>query len=107
MTDSWNAEQSREIYAVEHWGEGYFDVGATGNVIVYPTRNPGQGAIDLVEIAQAVRAEGLSLPVLVRFIDILRDRVACLNQAFALARREYDYRGQYTPVYPIKVNQQR
>ena len=107
MTDSWNAEQSREIYAVEHWGEGYFDVGATGNVIVYPTRNPGQGAIDLVEIAQAVRAEGLSLPVLVRFIDILRDRVACLNGAFALARREYDYRGQYTPVYPIKVNQQR
>ena len=107
MTDSWNAELSREIYAVEHWGEGYFDVGATGNVIVYPTRNPGQGAIDLVEIAQAVRAEGLSLPVLVRFIDILRDRVACLNQAFALARREYDYRGQYTPVYPIKVNQQR
>ena len=107
MTDSWNAEQSREIYAVEHWGEGYFDVGATGNVVVYPTRDPEQGAIDLVEIAQAVRAEGLSLPVLVRFIDILRDRVACLNQAFALARREYDYRGQYTPVYPIKVNQQR
>ncbi len=47
------------------------------------------------------------MPVLVRFIDILRDRVACLNQAFTLARREYGYRGQYTPVYPIKVNQQR
>jgi len=107
MTDSWNAELSREIYAVEHWGEGYFDVGEAGNVIVRPTRHPGQGAIDLLELAQAVRAEGLSLPVLVRFIDILRDRVARLNQAFALARREYDYRGQYTPVYPIKVNQQR
>jgi arginine decarboxylase len=107
MTDSWNAELSREIYAVEHWGEGYFDVGEAGNVIVRPTRHPEQGAIDLLEIAQAVRAEGLSLPVLVRFIDILRDRVACLNQAFALARREYGYRGQYTPVYPIKVNQQR
>lgn len=107
MTDSWNAELSREIYAVEHWGEGYFDVGEAGNVIVRPTRHPEQGAIDLLEIAQAVRAEGLSLPVLVRFIDILRDRVACLNQAFELARREYGYRGQYTPVYPIKVNQQR
>jgi len=107
MTDSWNAELSREIYAVEHWGEGYFDVGKAGNVIVSPTRHPGQGAIDLLELAQAVRAEGLSLPVLVRFIDILRDRVTCLNQAFELARREYGYRGQYTPVYPIKVNQQR
>ena len=107
MTDSWNAELSREIYAVEHWGEGYFDVGEAGNVIVSPTRDPGQGAIDLLKLAQAVREEGLSLPVLVRFIDILRDRVTCLNQAFELARREYGYRGQYTPVYPIKVNQQR
>jgi len=107
MTDSWSAEQSREIYAVEHWGEGYFDVGEAGNVIVCPTRHPGQGGIDLLELARAVRAEGLSLPVLVRFIDILRDRVTCLNQAFELARREYGYRGQYTPVYPIKVNQQR
>ena len=43
MTDSWNAELSREIYAVEHWGEGYFNVGAAGNVIVCPTRDPAQG----------------------------------------------------------------
>jgi len=107
MTECWSAELSREVYSVEHWGEGYFDVGKKGNVIVHPTRNPLQGGVDLVEIAQSARAEGLSLPVLVRFIDILRDRVARLNQAFETSRREYGYKGHYTPVYPIKVNQQR
>ncbi len=107
MTTCWNAAQSRDIYGIEHWGEGYFDINDRGNVVVHPARDVQAGAVDLIEVVQSVRQEGLSLPVLVRFTDILRDRIVRLNTAFADARQEYDYRGHYTPVYPIKVNQQR
>jgi arginine decarboxylase len=104
---SWSLEQAVDTYAIEHWGEGYFGINDEGHVVVRPTKNPVQGTVDLFEIAQAVRQEGLSLPVLVRFTDILRDRVGLLHKAFEKARHEHDYRGSYTPVYPIKVNQQR
>ncbi len=104
---NWSPDQSREIYAIEHWGEGYFDISDQGHVVVYPTKHPEAGAIDLFEVARAIRREGLSLPVLVRFTDILGDRVRLLTEAFDRARSEHGYQGIYTPVYPIKVNQQR
>jgi arginine decarboxylase len=104
---SWSLEQAVDTYAIEHWGEGYFGINDEGHVVVRPTKDPAHGTVDLYEIAQAVRQEGLSLPVLVRFTDILRDRVSLLHKAFEKARHEHDYQGAYTPVYPIKVNQQR
>lgn len=104
---SWSLEQAVDTYAIEHWGEGYFGINDEGHVVVRPTKDPAHGTVDLYEIAQAVRQEGLSLPVLVRFTDILRDRVSLLHKAFEKARHEHDYQGTYTPVYPIKVNQQR
>ncbi|WP_026611838.1 biosynthetic arginine decarboxylase [Methylocaldum szegediense] len=104
---SWSLEQAVDTYAIEHWGEGYFGINDEGHVVVWPTKDPAQGSVDLFEIAHAVRQEGLSLPVLVRFTDILRDRVNLLHKAFEKARHEHDYGGSYTPVYPIKVNQQR
>ena len=107
MTTGWHSGLSRDIYGIEHWGEGYFDIDAQGHVIVRPTREGSHGVVDLVALAQSVRREGLSLPVLVRFTDILCDRVERLTTSFAAARREYAYQGCYTPVYPIKVNQQR
>jgi arginine decarboxylase len=103
---TWNIQHARETYAVEHWGEGYFDINGLGHAVVYPNKNPAQGAVDLVEVAGAIHQEGLSLPVLVRFTDILGDRVRLLREAFDKARQEQDYQGRYTPVYPIKVNQQ-
>ena len=107
MTARWNTELSREIYAIEHWSEGYFDIHPGGHVVVHPARDPDKGAVDLVEVVGSVRQEGLSLPILVRFTDILRHRITRLNEAFDKARTDMDYQGRYTPVYPIKVNQQR
>lgn len=104
---NWSPAQSRETYAIEHWGEGYFDINGQGHVVVYPNKDPETGAVDLFDVADAVRREGLSLPVLVRFTDILGDRVRLLREAFDRARADLDYDGVYTPVYPIKVNQQR
>lgn len=104
---AWTIQQAQDVYGIEHWGDGYFDINPAGRVVAYPTRNAADGSVDLFELAQRVRAEGLSWPVLLRFKDILRDRAQQLRTAFDQARGEYAYQGRYTPVYPIKVNQQR
>lgn len=104
---TWNLTQARDTYGIDHWGDGYFDIGDNGNVVVKPTRNPEHGQADLHGIAHELRQEGLSWPILVRFTDILRDRVKLLQEAFNCARAAMDYSGDYTPVFPIKVNQER
>ncbi len=104
---SWTIHDAKDMYAIRHWSDGYFDIAETGHLVAIPRRDPSQGEIDLVEIVDRIGQEGLALPILIRFTDILCDRVARLSDAFAAARAEYAYGGQYTPVYPIKVNQQR
>jgi arginine decarboxylase len=104
---NWSPAQSRDIYAIEHWGEGYFDINPQGRVVVFPNRQRDEAAVDLFDVVTAIRQEGLSLPVLIRFTDMLQDRIRLLSEAFAEARQEHGYQGSYTPVYPIKVNQQR
>ncbi|BCX82322.1 arginine decarboxylase [Methylomarinovum caldicuralii] len=103
----WSLRDTSETYALPHWSDGYFDIDAKGRLTARPWRDPARGEIPLAEVAAAAEREGLALPVLVRFTDILRDRVVRLSQAFAAACGEYGYGGTYTPVYPIKVNQQR
>ncbi|KRF00527.1 arginine decarboxylase [Frateuria sp. Soil773] len=106
MANHWTIEAARHTYAVPHWGDGYVDVDAAGHVVMRP-RGPGGPALSLPQIVERARAEGLRLPLLVRFPDILADRLARLQGAFAKAIGEWDYAGGYTAVYPIKVNQQR
>ncbi len=108
MNDSshWRAEHAKDLYNIAHWGDGYFDVNDAGHAVVRPHRDRGP-AIDLYALAQRLPKDGLDLPVLLRFTDILKDRVDALTGAFNDAIRELDYAGRYTAVYPIKVNQQR
>ncbi|MES0873198.1 biosynthetic arginine decarboxylase [Sinimarinibacterium thermocellulolyticum] len=102
----WNAAQARELYNMPQWGEGYFDVSTQGRVVVRPHPARPELGIDLYELAQRLRREGLELPVLVRFAGILHDRIDALTGAFAEVIAELGYAGRYTAVYPIKVNQQ-
>ncbi|MFT4047703.1 MAG: arginine decarboxylase, partial [Solimonas sp.] len=104
--EGWDAAQARELYNVPQWGEGYFDVAADGHVRVRPFRERSEVGIDLYELARRLPDEGLALPVLVRFVNILHDRVDQLTGAFASVIDELGYEGRYTAVYPIKVNQQ-
>ena len=104
MTD-WTIEQARQTYNVAHWSEGYFDINAAGQVLAKPRPQQTNG-INLSRLVEDVKALHLSLPVLVRFIDILHDRVDTLCDSFAEAMQEKDYGGGYTAIYPIKVNQQ-
>ncbi len=102
----WSADEARHTWAVPHWSEGYFDVGANGDLLVRPRGAEGP-TLSLPAIVEAARAQGSRLPLLVRFADILNDRRMRLQRAFANAMREWDYAGGYTAIYPIKVNQQK
>ncbi|MGH8160756.1 MAG: biosynthetic arginine decarboxylase [Gammaproteobacteria bacterium] len=93
------------VYGIERWGAGYFGANAAGHVCVRPLANAAE--IDLAELADQLERDGFRFPVLVRFGDILRRRVAELGAAFDRARREHGYAAPYTAVYPIKVNQER
>lgn len=102
----WSAARARELYNLPQWGEGYFDVSDGGDLLVRPFREADSTAVNLHEIARRLPLEGLELPVLVRFNNILEDRVDALTGAFAHEIIDLGYTGRYTAVYPIKVNQQ-
>ncbi|GLQ97740.1 arginine decarboxylase [Dyella mobilis] len=106
MANPWNTDTARHTYAVPYWGDGYVDVNDAGDIVMRPQGARGP-AISLPEIVERARADGLRLPLLVRFPDILADRLARLQGAFAKAIGEWNYAGGYTAIYPIKVNQQR
>jgi arginine decarboxylase len=103
----WTVADARALYNIEGWGAGYFDVSDRGNVIVRPDPENPDATVDLRDLARDLEEQGIQLPVLLRFSDILRSRVETLSERFAAAMREFDYAGKYTTVYPIKVNQQR
>ena len=103
----WSIEKAKALYNVQGWGAGYFDVSEHGRVIVRPNRDHPERSLDLFELATDLQEQGVGLPVLLRFSDILRSRIESLGERFASAIREFEYGGGYTTVYPVKVNQQR
>lgn len=106
LIEQWKVQDSLETYGIRHWGKGYFGINAKGHVTVHPGKDP-QHAIDLKELVDQLQTRGIQLPILLRFTDILRHRVGEIHEAFRDAIREFDYKGNYCCVYPIKVNQQR
>ncbi len=103
---AWSVADSSRLYGLEAWGDPYFTVSARGHVIVQPRGERG-GSLDLVELVQELRGRNLSLPLLIRFDDILEDRLERLHGAFERAIAQYDYAGRYQGVFPVKCNQQR
>src|SRR5437660_2519319 len=106
LMEKWKIQDAVETYGVRHWGKGYFAVNKAGHVTVHPNKHADE-AIDLKEVVDQLQARGIQLPILLRFTDILRHRVGEIHDAFRAAIQEYDYKGAYCCVYPIKVNQQR
>src|SRR5215204_4283998 len=105
-TRSWSVHDASELYEVARWGNGYFSVNDGGHVQVHPTKDPAR-AIDLKELVDRLQLRGISLPVLIRFTDILKHRLGDIHAAFQNAINQHQYQGGYSCVYPIKVNQQR
>ncbi|HET9425089.1 MAG TPA: biosynthetic arginine decarboxylase, partial [Gemmatimonadaceae bacterium] len=103
----WSIDAARSLYNIEGWGAGFFDINERGHVIVRPDKDRPDSTIDLHDIAMDLEEQGIALPVLLRFSDILRARIEALTTRFERAIEEFEYTGGYTTVYPIKVNQQR
>ena len=105
-TDRWTTAHSSELYDVASWGKGYFSVGQNGHLYVHPSKDPAR-AVDLKELVDTLVLRGISLPILIRFAEILRHRLSEVHDAFQASIAEHGYKGDYCCVYPIKVNQQR
>ena len=104
--EGWSSERSAELYSVPAWAKGYFNVTDDGFVAVNLHNANGQVSVKLHDIAHGLNERGISCPVLLRFSDLLGDRIRLLNESFAKAIADYNYQGCYRGVYPIKVNQQ-
>jgi arginine decarboxylase len=105
--EPWTIDKARALYNIEGWGAGFFDIDERGHVVVRPDRAHPERRLSLHELANDLEEQGVALPVLLRFSDILRSRIEALSERFENAIREFEFTGGYTTVYPIKVNQQR
>ena len=103
----WSADAAEETYRVQRWGDGYFGIGDDGNLRVLPDRGASASSIALQEVVDELREDKVQFPVVLRFHDILKNRVRQLNRAFSSVIAEAEYRGAYRGVYPVKVNQMR
>jgi arginine decarboxylase len=103
---AWSAADGASLYGIDRWGDPYFAVSERGHLIVQPRGERG-GALDLVDLVGELQGRNLSLPLLIRFDDILEDRLERLHAAFERAIAQYAYRGRYQGVFPVKCNQQR
>ena len=106
VTDGWTVEDAKDLYRIDEWGNGYFHIAADGEVHVGLKGKSNESSISLKHIAIGLQERGLKLPVLLRFSDILDDRIKYINENFAQAIADSGYRGVYRGVYPVKVNQQ-
>lgn len=96
-----------EIYHIERWGDGHFGVNDEGNLCIKPNKENQKGTLDIQKVVDEIIDQGIELPVVIRFHDILRAQVVELNETFNRIIAESNYRGRYFGVYPIKVNQMR
>ena len=103
---AWTVREAAELYGIPYWGGDYFSVSAEGDMLVHPN-GPGTSTVNLRAVVEELRGRGLRTPLVIRFSDILNSRVRHISDAFARAIRDYEYKGRYRGVYPIKVNQQR
>ena len=103
---NWTTARSSQLYGLDAWGQPYFSIGEQGHVMVRPQGERG-GCLDLPLLVRDLQARNLSLPLLIRFDDILEDRLAKLHDAFACAITQYTYQGRYQGVFPVKCHQQR
>ena len=104
---TFTSEQAAKLYNMAPWSDGYFSVSDKGTVLVHPQQDPDGSTMDLADVVAAVKERGDHTPLLLRFMDILIHRQGQLRHAFMKAKQQYHYDGDYTAIYPIKVNQQR
>ncbi|HIY49638.1 MAG TPA: biosynthetic arginine decarboxylase [Candidatus Barnesiella excrementavium] len=101
----WRIEDSAELYNINGWGLKYFSINEKGHVAVTPRE--GYASVDLKELMDELQVRDVTAPVLLRFPDILDNRIEKISKCFQQAADEYGYTAQNFIIYPIKVNQMR
>ena len=101
----WRIEDSEELYNITGWGTSYFGINDKGHVVVTPRRDGV--AVDLKELVDELQLRDVAAPTLVRFPDILDNRIEKMSSCFKQAAEEYGYKAENFIIYPIKVNQMR
>ena len=101
----WRIEDSAELYNVKGWGRSYFSINDKGHVQVTPKE--GFAAVDVKDVLDELQLRDITPPVLLRFPDILDNRIEKISRCFKQAAEEYNYKAQNFIIYPIKVNQVR
>lgn len=109
--NDWTIEDANKFYQIDRWGQGYFSVNELGRIAIHPNKenvdNKNGPVIDILDVINEIKDQKIAFPVVVRFHDILRNRVMELNKTFTKVIETAEYKGKYTGVYPIKVNQMR
>lgn len=103
----WTIEDSETLYGIQGWGEPYFSINAAGHVTVSPQGDSRGFSLDLYDLVESLKKRNLSLPILIRFSDLLGDRLERLHASMNRAIARYNYPGKYQGVFPIKCNQHR
>ena len=101
-TDAFTIADATELYEIDRWGAGYFSIGDNGNVLVHPTKDKAR-AIDLKQLMDRLQMRGITLPILVRFSDVLKHRLGEIHDAFEGAIGQHAYTGKYICVYPPQL----
>ena len=101
----WRIEDSEELYNITGWGTSYFSINDAGHVVVTPRRDGV--TVDLKELVDELQLRDVASPMLLRFPDILDNRIEKMSSCFKQAAEEYGYKAENFIIYPIKVNQMR
>ena len=104
---TFSIDDADQLYKFSRWGEGYFQLNTQGQVCVAPNKEQSHSPIAIEAVITEMKEQGIALPAVIRFHDILHSQVKKLNQSFRKEIKDKKYTGQYFGVFPIKVNQMR
>ena len=104
--NDWTIEDSLKTYDLDKWGDKYFSINGNGNLSISPDGRSNK-TIDLLQLIQELKSREINPPLIIRFNDILKDRIMELNNCFSKAIKNYNYQNFYQGVFPIKCNQQK
>jgi len=106
LNKKWTVKDSTTTYGIDRWGDKYFSINSLGNISITPNKE-SKKKVDLFKLVKEIKSREINTPLIIRFNDILKDRITELNNSFSKAIKNYDYKNIYKGVFPIKCNQQK
>ena len=106
LNKNWTIEDSISTYNIDKWGDKYFSINSKGNISVTKDLK-SEKKIDLFKLVRELKSREINTPLIIRFNDILKDRITALHDAFLKAIKTYKYNNIYQGVFPVKCNQQK